>query len=69
MGTIAKLDNSQERIKDIMEKEIPAVVPDFKLRLAPTETTKGQTNTKRVKRFTPDLLSFRHSRIQCFLPE
>ena len=34
-----------------MEKEIPAVVPDFKLRPAPTETTKGQPNAKRVKRF------------------
>ena len=40
-----------------MEKEIPAVVPDFKLRLAPTETTKGQPNAKRVKRFITDLLS------------
>ena len=41
IGTIAKLDDSQERIRHIMEKEIPAVVPDFKLRPAPTETTKG----------------------------
>ena len=57
IGTIAKLDDSQERIKHIMEKEIPAVVPDFKLRPAPTETTKGQPNTKRVKRFITDLLS------------
>ena len=57
IGTIAKLDNSQERIKHIMEKEIPAVVPDFKLRPAPTETTKGQPNAKRVKRFITDLLS------------
>ena len=40
-----------------MEKEIPAVVPDFKLRPAPTETTKGQPNAKRVKRFIIDLLS------------
>ena len=32
IGTIAKLDDSQERIRHIMEKEIPAVVPDFKLR-------------------------------------
>ena len=40
-----------------MEKEIPAVVPDFKLRPAPTETTKGQPNAKRVKRFITDLLS------------
>ena len=40
-----------------MEKEIPAVVPDFKLRPAPTETTNGQPNAKRVKRFITDLLS------------
>ena len=40
-----------------MEKEIPAVVPDFKLRPAPTETTTGQPNAKRVKRFITDLLS------------
>ena len=57
IGTIAKLDNSQERIKHIMEKEIAAVVPDFKLRLAPTETTKSQPNAKRMKRFITDLLS------------
>ena len=30
-----------------MEKEIPAVVPDFKLRPAPSETTKGQPNVKK----------------------
>ena len=47
IGTIAKLDYSQERIRHIMEKEIPAVVPDFKLRPAPTETTKGQPNAKK----------------------
>ena len=40
-----------------MEKEIPAVVPDFKLRPAPTETTTNQPNVKRVKRFITDLLS------------
>ena len=57
IGTISKLDNSQERIKHIMEKEIPAVVPEFKLRPAPTETTKSQPNVKRVKRFITDLLS------------
>ena len=57
IGTISKLDNSQERIKHIMEKEIPAVVPDFKQRPAPTETTKSQPNVKRVKRFITDLLS------------
>ena len=57
IGTIAKLDDSQERIRHIMEKEIPAVVPDFKLRPVPTETTNGQPNAKRVKRFITDLLS------------
>ena len=57
IGTIAKLDNSQERIRHIMEKEIPVVVPDFKLRPAPTETTNGQANAKIVKRFITDLLS------------
>ena len=57
IGTIAKLDNSQERIKHIMEKEISAVVPDFKLRPASTEATRGQPNGKRVKRFITDLLS------------
>ena len=31
IGTIEKLDDSQERIKHIMEKEIPAVVPDLNL--------------------------------------
>ena len=40
-----------------MEKEIPTVVPDFKLRPAPTETTESQPNVKRVKRFITDLLS------------
>ena len=29
-----------------MEKEIPAVVPDFKLRPAPTEATRGQPSGK-----------------------
>ena len=40
-----------------MEKETPDVVPDFKLRPAPTETTKGQHNAKRLKRFITDLIS------------
>ena len=30
-----------------MKKEIPAVVPDFKLRPALTETTRGQPNGKK----------------------
>ena len=68
IGTIAKLDDSQERIRHIMEKEIPAVVPDFKLRPAPTETTNGQPNAKRVKRFITDLLSLEcmcKNHVQC----
>ena len=32
------------------KKEIPAVVPEFKLRPVPTEGTNGQVNAKRVKR-------------------
>ena len=40
-----------------MEKEIPAVVPNFKLRPVPTEATNEQANTKRKKRFITDLLS------------
>ena len=40
-----------------MEKEIPAVVPDFKLRPAPSETTTNQPNVESVKRFITDLLS------------
>ena len=40
-----------------MEKEIPAVVPDFKLRPVPTEATNEQANAKRMRRFITDLLS------------
>ena len=29
LATITKLDHAKERIKHIMEKEIPAVVPNF----------------------------------------
>ena len=57
IGTISKLDNSQEELNILWKKKIPAVVPDFKLRPAPTETTKSQPNVKRVKRFIADLLS------------
>ena len=32
LATINKLEHSKERIKHIMEKEIPAVVPNFRLR-------------------------------------
>ena len=31
-----------------MGKEIPAVVPDFKLRPAPTETTKNQPKSEEI---------------------
>ena len=52
-----------------MEKEILAVVPDFKLRPVPTEATNEQANTKRVKRFITDLLSLGIQGFSCFLPE
>ena len=45
------------------------MIPDFKLRPAPTETTNGQPNAKRVKRFITDLLSLGIQGNQCFLPE
>ena len=48
--TITKLDNSRERIKHTMEKDIPAVVPKFKLKpLEPepaTTTTEPEFTTK-----------------------
>ena len=40
LATINKLEHSKQRIKYIMEKEIPAVVPNSKLRQhEPTTTT------------------------------
>ena len=39
LATINKLEHSKERIKHIMEKEIPAVVPNFKLKQHELTTT------------------------------
>ena len=39
LATINKLEHSKERIKLIMEKEIPAVVPNFRLRQPEFTTT------------------------------
>ena len=68
LATITKLDHAKERIKHIMEKEIPAVVPNFELKplkLEPTTTAYPETGTeasietrsKRKKRFIADLIS------------
>ena len=39
LATISKLEHSKERINYIMEKEIPAVVPNFELKQYETTTT------------------------------
>ena len=39
LATIKKLEHSRERIKHIMEIEIPAVVPNFRLRQHQPTTT------------------------------
>ena len=39
LATIDKLEHSKERIKHIMEKEIPAVVPNFELKQHELTTT------------------------------
>ena len=68
LATITKLDHAKERIKHIMEKEIPAVVPNFELKplkLEPSTTAYPETGTeayietrsKRKKRFIADLIS------------
>ena len=71
LATVTKLDHARERITNIMEKEIPAVVPNYKLKplepepattTYPTTTEKHiQTiafpDTKRKKRFIADLIS------------
>ena len=49
LATITKLDHSKERIKHIMEKEIPAVVPDFKLKPIEPEPTTTTANSKAKK--------------------
>ena len=50
LATIAKLGHSKERIKHIMEQEIPAVVPDFKLiSIEPEPTTTAPYSKKKGK--------------------
>ena len=69
--TVTKLDHARERIAHIMEKEIPDVVPNYKLKRLepePTTTTYPTTTekhiqtiafpyTRRKKRFIADLIS------------
>ena len=65
LSTINKLEHSKERIKHIMEKEIPAVVPNFELKQPePTTTTYPEIESEsyvgiryRKKRFITDLIS------------
>ena len=65
LATISKLDHSKERIKLIMEKEIPAVVPNFRLKQHELTTTaypyiesESYVRTvSRKKRFRTDLIS------------
>ena len=72
LATVTKLDHARERIAHIMEKVIPAVVPNFKLKPLepePTSTTTYPTttekhsqtiaypDTRRKKRFIVDLIS------------
>ena len=65
LATISKLEYSKERIKHIMEKEIPALVPNFELKqYEPTTTTYPEMESEsyvgigpRKKRFITDLIS------------
>ena len=59
LATITKLDHSKETFKHTMEKEIPAVIPDFKLKPIEPEPTSitAYPRAKRVKRFITDLIS------------
>ena len=66
LATITKLEHSKERIKHIMEKEIPAVVPNFELKQHESTTTAYSemesesyigTRSQRKKRFITDLIS------------
>ena len=65
LATISKLEHSKERIKLIMEKKIPAVVPNFRLRhYEPTTTAYPDFESEsyvgrssRKKRFITDLIS------------
>ena len=44
LATITKLDHARERIKHIMEKEIPAVVPNFELKPLESELATTTAN-------------------------
>ena len=65
LATIKKLEHSRERIQHIMEVEIPAVVPNFRLRqfqsTTPTyphiESESYIGKRSRKKRFITDLIS------------
>ena len=72
LATVTKLDHARERIAHVMEKEIPAVIPNYKLKPLepePSTTTAYSTTTerwyetftmpelKRKKRFIADLIS------------
>ena len=71
LATVIKLDNARERIIHIMENEIPAVVPNYKLKpLGPEPATTTYPTTtqryfetvmmpelRRKKRFIADLIS------------
>ena len=71
LATVTKLDHARERIAHIMEKEIPAVVPNYKLKpLEPEPATTTYCTTteryfetvtmpglKRKKRFIADVIS------------
>ena len=47
LATVTKLDHARQRIVHIMEKEIPAVVPNYKLKpLEPEATTANPTITE-----------------------
>ena len=65
LATIRKLEHSRERIKHITEVEIPAVVPNFRLRQYQTTTStypniESETyvgKRSRKKRFITDLIN------------
>ena len=52
LATVTKLDHARERIQHIIEKEIPAVVPNFKLKpLDPEPTTTTANPEPRTKAY------------------
>ena len=59
LATVIKLDNARERIIHIMENEIPAVIPNYKLKPLepePATTTYPTTTGKYYETFTmPEL--------------